>query len=149
MSPRSSVKRTPSTIPEKRGWVNRERLLSIEGRSRKIQIALAKDLGINDYPCAAGGCLLTDPGFARKVRDLIEHGELNLSNIQILKAGRYFRLSDKAKLIVGRNEKENELLAKLAEEGDYLFRPLYIKGPLAIGRGIFQLAAILRLQAQE
>lgn len=132
-----SAKLLPYTIPEKMGWINRERLLNIEGRSRKKQIALAKDLGINDYPCAAGGCLLTDPDYARKIRDLIKHNELNLLNINLLKTGRYFRLSDNARLIVGRDEAGNELLSSLAKEDDYIFRPLCINGPVAIGLGAF------------
>ncbi len=131
-----SAKLLPPSIPEKMGWINRERLLNIEGRSRKIQIAFAKKFGINDYPCAAGGCLLTDRGFARKIRDLMEHDELNLPNIQLLKAGRYFRLSKEARLVVGRNEKENELLARLAQDNDYFFHPSHVNGPSAIVRGI-------------
>ena len=132
-----SAKLLPPTIPEKLGWINREKLLDITGRSRKRQIVLAKEFGINDYPCAAGGCLLTDAGFARKVKDLITHDELNLSNIQLLKSGRYFRFSKETKLVVGRNEKENKALATLAREGDLVFRPLHIQGPLGIGRGFF------------
>ncbi len=132
-----SAKLLPPSIPEKMGWINRERLLNIEGRSRKIQIALAKEFGINDYPCAAGGCLLTDQIFAKKIKDLMEHNELNLPNIQLLKAGRYFRLSREAKLVVGRDEGENELLARLAQDNDYFFWPSHINGPSAIGRGVF------------
>jgi len=132
-----SAKLLPLSIPEKMGWVNRERLLNIEGRSRKPQIALAKELGINDYPCAAGGCLLTDREFAKKIKDLIEHDELNLPNIQLLKAGRYFRLSKEAKLVVGRDEEENKFLFRLSQDSDYFFRPSRINGPSAIGRGIF------------
>ncbi len=132
-----SAKLLPPTIPEKMGWINREHLLNIEGRSRRIQISLAKEFGINDYPCVAGGCLLTDAGFARKIRDLIKHDELNLPNIQLLKAGRYFRLSKEAKLVVGREEGENELLGRLTQDNDYFFTPVHINGPSAIGRGLF------------
>ena len=132
-----SAKLLTPTIPEKNGWVNRERMLDIAGRSRKPQMALAKDLGINDYPCAAGGCLLTDPEFANRVRDLIKHDELDMQNIDLLKAGRYFRLSPGAKLIVGRNESENKMLTMLAKEGDYLFGPATINGPIAVGKGSF------------
>jgi tRNA U34 2-thiouridine synthase MnmA/TrmU len=133
-----SAKLLPSTIPERMGWIRREQLLCIEGRSRKVQMALAKEFGINDYPCAAGGCLLTDPAFARKIKDLIKHDELNLSNIQLLKAGRYFRLSREANLIVGRDEEENALLAGLSKDGDYIFRPDSVNGPLAVARGILK-----------
>jgi tRNA U34 2-thiouridine synthase MnmA/TrmU len=132
-----SAKLLPPTVPEKMGWIKRENLLEIAGRSRKPQIALAKDLGIRDYPCAAGGCLLTDPVFARKIRDLIDHGELEISNIDLLKVGRSFRLGDNAKLVVGRNEGENKVLSLLARAGDILFGPTKINGPIALGRGSF------------
>lgn len=132
-----SAKLLAPTIPEKNGWISRERMLDIAGRSRKPQIALARDLGINDYPCAAGGCLLTDPKFAGRIRDLIDHGELDMQNINLLKSGRYFRLSSGAKLIVGRNEGENKMLTMLAKDGDYLFEPLGINGPVAVGKGSF------------
>ncbi len=132
-----SAKLLAPTIPEKNGWISRERMLDIAGRSRKPQMALAKDLGINDYPCAAGGCLLTDPEFANRIRDLINHDELDMLNIDLLKTGRYFRLSSSAKLIVGRNENENKMLSMLAKEGDYLFGPATINGPIAVGKGSF------------
>jgi tRNA-specific 2-thiouridylase len=132
-----SAKLLAPTIPEKNGWISRERMLDIAGRSRKPQMALAKELGINDYPCAAGGCLLTDPEFANRIRDLIKHDELDMQNIDLLKAGRYFRLSPSAKLIVGRNENENKMLTMLAKDGDYLFGPATINGPIAVGKGTF------------
>jgi tRNA U34 2-thiouridine synthase MnmA/TrmU len=132
-----SAKLLAPTIPEKNGWISRERMLDIAGRSRKPQMALAKDLGINDYPCAAGGCLLTDPEFANRIRDLIRHDELDMQNIDLLKAGRYFRLSQSAKLIVGRNENENKMITLLAKEGDYVFGPATINGPIAVGKGTF------------
>ncbi|NMB84728.1 MAG: hypothetical protein GYA29_00575 [Methanothrix sp.] len=132
-----SAKLLPPTIPEKMGWISRERMLDIAGRSRKPQIALAKELGIKDYPCAAGGCLLTDPEFAKRIRDIIDHSELDMPNINLLKVGRYLRLEESTLLVVGRNEGENEVLSHLAEDGDYLFEPSRIKGPTALGRGTF------------
>ncbi len=134
-----SARLLPETIPEKNGWVDRMKLLDISGRSRKPQIAKALEYGINDYPCPAGGCLLTDLGFSRRMRDLLEYTlEPLLNDIELLKLGRHFRLSKKAKLVVGRDEKENEELMRLAKEGDFLFRPIEIKGPVGIGRGIFE-----------
>jgi tRNA-specific 2-thiouridylase len=132
-----SAKLLPPTTPEKMRWISRERMLDIAGRSRKPQMALAKDLGINDYPCSAGGCLLTDPQFARRIRDLIRHDELDMQNINLLKAGRYFRLSESAKLIVGRDENENNMLASLARDGDFVFGPATFNGPIAVGKGHF------------
>ena len=133
-----SAKVLEPTIPEKKGWVIRDKLLAISGRGRKEQIALAGAFGINDYPCPAGGCLLTDPEFSRKLKDLINSREFNLENIELLKSGRYFRLSADAKLIVGRNERENNRLIDLAKEGDYLFYPgPDLAGPTSLGRGVF------------
>ncbi|MDY6855400.1 MAG: hypothetical protein SWO11_11955 [Thermodesulfobacteriota bacterium] len=124
------------SIPEIKGLVNREKLLDIQGRSRKPQIALAKELGINDYPCPAGGCLLTDPGFANRMRDLMEYNpEFSLNDVHLLKMGRHFRLSPKIKIIVGRNEKENKKLSSFALKGDLIFKALDFPGPTTIVRG--------------
>lgn len=133
-----SAKLMEPSIPEKEGLVDREKMLAISGRSRKPQMALARNFGINDYPCPAGGCLLTDPGFARRIRDLIDHNpDLTLNDVQLLKLGRHFRLSDKAKLAVGRNEEENKKLTSLAAVDDLRFLPVDVTGPVGIGRGVF------------
>lgn len=126
------------TIPEKEGLIDREKLLAIKGRSRRPQIELAERLDINDYPCPAGGCLLTDPGFAGRIRDLKDHRpDFTLSDVQLLKVGRHFRLGPNTRLVVGRNEAENSRLANLAKDGDLRFNPSEIKGPMGIGRGVF------------
>ncbi len=126
------------TIAEKEGLVDREKLLNIQGRSRKPQIRLAAEFGINDYPCPAGGCLLTDSGFARRIRDLMEYRpDFTTHDVKFLKVGRHFRLGPEAKLIVGRNEDENNRLCNLAKDGDLCFYPSKIKGPVGIGRGVF------------
>ncbi|MCF7916948.1 MAG: hypothetical protein K9L61_04145 [Candidatus Omnitrophica bacterium] len=130
-----SAKVLPETLPEKKGWVDRESLLDIVGRSRKPQIEMAKFYGIKDYPCAAGGCLLTDPGFSRRLADLMEKEELDLISIELLKLGRHFRFSSDFKFIVGRNEKENQKLESLKKENDYLFQPIDQSGPTGLGRG--------------
>ena len=108
--------------------------MAICGRGRKEQIALANELGINDYPCPSGGCLLTDPGFSKRLKDLMQYGEVNLADIQLLKIGRHFRMSKITKLIVGRNESENNRLASLKEENDFFFQPLELAGPSAVLR---------------
>jgi len=126
------------TLPEKQGWVNRDKLLNFSGRGRKPQMELAKKLNITDYPNPAGGCLLTDPGFARRLKELMAHQELNMDNVELLKMGRHFRLAYNTKLVVGRNEKENEQLVSLAKENDYLFFPNEeLAGPTSLGRGVF------------
>jgi len=99
---------------------------------------LANKFGINDYPCPSGGCLLTDPEFSKRVKDLIIHQELTLENVKLLKMGRHFRLNSAVKLIVGRDEKEGSALMRLAKAGDYIFMPPEeIAGPTCLGRGFF------------
>jgi len=123
------------SVPEKEGWVDREALLDVTGRSRKPQIALAQKYQITDYSSPAGGCLLTDPGFSKRLRDIIDHDEITLNNVELIKVGRVFRLSNDAKLVVGRNEKENSRLLELAKEDDCVLEPVDVPGPTAILRG--------------
>jgi hypothetical protein len=132
-----SAKLLPETIPEKEGWVDRNKLLGFSGRSRRPQFDLARIFNIKDYPCPAGGCLLTDPEFSKRMKDLLLHGRIDLNNVNLLKVGRHFRLSQASKLIVGRNENENYRIIQLAQDGDYLFEPRTNAGPTALGRGIF------------
>ena len=131
-----SAKFLPATIPEKEGCINRENLLGIQGRSRKPQIKLADHYGIRDYPCPAGGCLLTDPGFARRIKDLMDHkSDFSLNDVHLLKIGRHFRLSPHLKLVVGRNEEDNRKIQTFAQEGDILLKALHHPGPLSLLRG--------------
>jgi tRNA-uridine 2-sulfurtransferase len=133
-----SAKVLGETTPEKQGWIERNRLLAVCGRGRREQIALASEFGINDYPCPSGGCLLTDPGFSKRLKDLMKYELLTLENVQLLKLGRHFRLSKTSKLVVGRNESENDRLVSLAKDNDYLFFPNEnTAGPTSLGRGIF------------
>lgn len=130
-----SAKLMPETDAEKKGWVDREKLLDINGRSRKPQIALAKDYGIADYPCPAGGCLLTEKLFVEKVRDFFKHnGKATVRDMEILKQGRHFRVNDN-KIIVGRKESENDALEKLKYDDDYQFEVMGMGSPITILQG--------------
>lgn len=142
-----SARLLPLTIPEKENWVDRNGLLDIQGRSRKKQIKLANKWGIKNYFQPAGGCLLTDPIFSQRMRDLLKHQDISLDNINLLKIGRHFRLSPQAKLIVGRNEKENNLLTGLVKKDDIYFEPIKAKGPVGIGQGNFD-NSLITLAAQ-
>ena len=130
-------------IPEKMGWIDREKLLAISGRGRREQMDLALEMGINDYPCPSGGCLLTDPEFSRRLKDLMRYSELNLSDIQLLKIGRHFRLSPEVKLILGRNESENNHLQALKQENDFFLQPQDLAGPSGILRGQAEGSSVL------
>lgn len=133
-----SARLLSKTLPEKEGWVKRNKLLNFSGRTRRPQINLAKNFQIKNYPNASGGCLLTDREFSKRLKDLIIHQELSIDNIELLKMGRHFRISQDTKLIVGRDEKENEQLVKLVKDNDYLFMPgEKIAGPTSLGRGQF------------
>jgi len=131
-----SAKFLPVTIPEKEGWINRENLLGIQGRSRKPQMKLADHFGIRDYPCPAGGCLLTDPQFANRMKDLMLYTpDFSLNDVHLLKIGRHFRFSPHLKLVVGRNEEDNQKIQTFAQEGDILLKVLHHPGPLSLLRG--------------
>jgi len=127
-----SAKLLAPTIPEREGWVDRERLLGLHGRTRKPQLELARKYGITKYLSPAGGCLLTDENFARALSDLRAHGQMSVPEIRLLSVGRQFRLSDRAKLSVGRNHAENEALFELKPEGGLFVKALDCKGPVGV-----------------
>ncbi len=129
-----SAKLMPRTVPEEEGLVDREKLLTMRGRSRNPQMALAEEMGISEYPCPAGGCRLTEPNFSRRLREAFEHDEHSLRDIHLLRYGRHFRLPRGKKLIVGRDEKENSILGSLAERGDMLVEVVGFGSPVAVLR---------------
>jgi tRNA U34 2-thiouridine synthase MnmA/TrmU len=122
----------PPTIPEKEGWVNRNRLPSIQGRSRKEQMELAEDLDIRNYPCPAGGCLLTELSFISKIKDVFDHAEeLNVRDFQLLKTGRHFRIGNRTKVIIGRDETDNNALERIRQPDEAAIR--WIEGSSPVG----------------
>jgi tRNA U34 2-thiouridine synthase MnmA/TrmU len=130
-----SAKLLSKTEAEKKGWVDREKLLDIRGRSRKKQIELAKKYKIKEYPSPGGGCLLTYKEFAAKVRDLVVNEKrLRMKDIPLLKIGRHFR-SGKNKIIVGRNKDENKQLLKLKNVSDYYFEVPGYGSPITLLQG--------------
>jgi tRNA-specific 2-thiouridylase len=107
------ARQLPPTLPEREGWVDREKLLAIKGRSRREQMRLAGELAIGDYPCPAGGCLLADRTFSVKVRDLVENDPgFGMFDVHLLKIGRQFRVGA-VKAIVAKSEEENRRLESL------------------------------------
>jgi len=130
-----SAKRLPPTVPETKGWVDREALKGFSGRSRKPQMALARELGIVDYPSPAGGCLLTEKVFSTRLRDLMEAGDLSIHQIESLKVGRHFRISPTAKVVIGRHKKDNQAIESLARDKDILLTTVNVPGPSALLSG--------------
>ncbi len=113
--------------------IDRSQLLSIQGRGRKDQIKLAADFGIKDYAPPAGGCLLTDPMFTRRLRDLFSHQEdHDIHDLDLLKYGRHFRVDDQGKIIVGRNNSDNEKLRELSTDNDLVLFMADFPGPHVI-----------------
>jgi tRNA-uridine 2-sulfurtransferase len=138
-----SAKLLPPTIPEREGLVDRERLEDISGRSRQRQFALARELGVEDWPQPAGGCCyLTDESFARKFFDVLDAREsageerrIAQQDVVLLSTGRHFRLSPRAKLVVGRTEVENALLEHHVE-GRARLEARDVLGPIAVMEGV-------------
>jgi len=126
----------PPTEPELNGLIKREDLGKIRGRSRKEQLKMAQEFGIENPPNAGGGCLLTDPAFAIRAKDLFKHVKTPTTNdIDLLKIGRHFRFNEKTKLIVGRNQDENEVIKALALDKDVLLEAKDHVGPITLLRG--------------
>ncbi len=130
-----SAKLLAKTVAEKKGLVDRNKLLGIQGRSRKPQFALAADYGITVYPSPAGGCLLTCEEYSKKLQDLFENKKrLSMADIALLRIGRHFRLG-KNKIIVGRNEAENKFLLANKTRSDLYFELSDVVGPTTLLQG--------------
>jgi len=125
------------TLPEREGIVDRDKLLNISGRGRKEQFALAENLGVKDYPCPAGGCLLTDKVIAARLRDLFDHTpDYSHSDLVLVTLGRHYRLHPDLKVVLGRNQEENERLGSLAKDGQSIFEADDFRGPTILALGL-------------
>jgi len=133
-----SAKLLEPTIPEQRGWVDRERLYGISGRSRKPQIALAEEFGITEYAQpAGGGCFLVDESYSRRLRDFLDHegaDALTSGRAFLLALGRHLRLPSGTKVIVGRHKEENATIATLGGQG-VLMTTIDEAGPTTVVEG--------------
>jgi len=130
-----SAKLLPKTEAETQGIIGKEAFKDICGRSRKKQIEMTKEFNIVNFPCAAGGCLLTDRQFARRLRDLFQHKKrITIKQVNLLKVGRHFRLG-KNKIIVGRTEAENGLLIRAKQKTDFFFEVPDCGSPITILQG--------------
>jgi tRNA-uridine 2-sulfurtransferase len=147
-----SARHFEPTIPEKEGWVDRDKLLAIEGRSRSVQMQMAEDLDVKNYPCPAGGCLLTELSFVPKIKDVFDHSEeLNLRDFKLLKTGRQFRIGPQSKAIMGRSEVDNNQLERTRQPGEAALTWLDGNTPVAIIIGsqnddLFNLSARILLR---
>jgi hypothetical protein len=130
-----SAKILPPTLPEQAGVVDREKLLDVAGRGRKVQLKLAEEIGLSGYSAPAGGCLLTDRGYSGRLRDLLADKEdVSAGDLQALAIGRHVRVRPGLKLVIGRRDAENQLLWDAAAEG-VLFFPIGFPGPVVLAMG--------------
>jgi len=150
-----SAKLLPETEAERAGLVERDKLLAIRGRRRLPQMKLAEKLKLKEYPNPSGGCLLTDPEFARRLREHLKNeGSLTLKDVALLKVGRHFRVEG-AKIIVGRNKEENEKLLVLAKiHGISYLEVADYKGPITLYLGekdpkVFEKAAAITVRYSD
>jgi tRNA U34 2-thiouridine synthase MnmA/TrmU len=127
-----SAKLLDETVPEEEGLVDRRKLMDIEGRMRKRQMVLAVLYRIKDYPSPAGGCLLTEPVFSQRLADAFAHGEDSVNIVELLGMGRHFRLPSGARVVVGRDQAENDALSRLTPAGATVIDATNVPGPLGV-----------------
>ena len=121
------------TIPEQEGRLDRSRLLGLSGRQRLAQMELAAKFGLVEYPSPAGGCKLTEKGFGRRLKDLLDHEGLKERRlVELLNHARRFRLPDGSGVILGRDGRENAILKSSATPTDTLVAPVSVPGPTAL-----------------
>ena len=126
-----SAKALPPTLPEREGWVDREKLLGITGRNREVQLKMAEEMGLKDFEKPGGGCLLTDENFSKKLEEFIKYDTLEVEDIALLKCGRHLRLPDGAKLVIGRHKEDNEMIDAAITPKYKKIRLLNAIGPIA------------------
>lgn len=131
LRPMSALALAP-TIAETNGWVDRDKLEGITGRSRDRQLEMVKEIGLEDFESPGGGCLLTDENFSKKMVDFIKHDKFEVKDIPVMKFGRHLRLSDGAKLVVGRNQEENGYLQDIDNDKFLHVKTVGLPGPHAM-----------------
>lgn len=127
-----SAKLLEETFAEKQGLVDREKLLDISGRNRQRQMELARKFGIIEYPTPAGGCALTEKGFADRLKKMMAaKPDFSSRDLDLARIGRHF-FENGGHIVLGRNESENQILESLAEKGDLVVKPQNFTGPAAL-----------------
>lgn len=127
-----SAKRLKPTIAEENGWVDREKLENICGRNRDRQMELVREFALKDYEAPGGGCLLTDENFSKKMRDFIKYDKFEVKDIPVIKYGRQLRLSGGAKLVIGRDMSENEVIEHIENEKYIKIKCIDLIGPTSL-----------------
>ena len=142
LRPLSARRMDPTEIEEK-GWVDRDKLLDIQGRGRKEQISWTVHYNLKEYESPSGGCLLTEEEFSRKLADMTEHfDQVRPEDAELLKKGRveWFNIRNKkgeespVMAVIGRNKEDNVSLYYSQQPGDVLVRLAEMEGPLTLLR---------------
>jgi len=134
-----SARHLPASVPEKEGWLDREKLHAISGRSRKEQMRIAEEMGLREYPNSSGGCLLTEPSFLSKIRDVFDHADqLDPRDFTLLMTGRHFRIGSRTKVVIGRNEADNLALEETVRPGDAQMRWADGSSPMGVVTGMIE-----------
>ncbi|MBX7362295.1 tRNA 4-thiouridine(8) synthase ThiI [Clostridium chauvoei] len=130
------AKNLDETEMERDGLVDREKLLNITGRSRKAQMELAEKWGITEYPSPAGGCKLTEPGYAIRLKDALDHSDIVSENeIELLRYGRHFRISENVKVIAARTGDEVKEIKKYIDDSFLAMNASKYTGALVVVQG--------------
>jgi len=124
-----SAKMLAPTIPEEKGWVDRDKLEGITGRGRERQMQMVKEIGLENFESPGGGCLLTDGYFGKKMFDFIKYDKFEVKDIPLMKYGRHFRLKDGAKLVIGRDKEENGYLQEIDNDKYFHIKTVGLPGP--------------------
>ena len=127
-----SAKLLAPTLAEQNGLVDREKLEGIAGRNRERQFSLATEFGLKDFESPGGGCLLTDESFAKKMRDFLAYDKFDIDDIPVIKYGRHMRLPENAKLVVGRNQIDNEHMKNVKSQKYLHVSVAPMAGPYAL-----------------
>lgn len=132
------AKLLPETIPEKNGWIDREKMQNLNGRGRTRQMELAEELGVVEYPSPGGGCLLTDPGYSKRLKILKNDEQFeNIEMFNLIKTGRFYRIDKNKYLIVARDEMHNEKLPEYFEKASFYISSGKTAGPTILAIGNF------------
>lgn len=130
-----SARLLSETIPEKKGWVKREELYAIQGKSRAIQLKLAQQFNLSTFFWPAGGCILTDLAFSKKMKELLARKKkINQNDIELLKVGRHFWVGHNIKVVVGRNHQENIKIKELKRKNDIIIEITNFPAPTTLIR---------------
>lgn len=127
------AKNLPATQMEIDGLVDREKLMNISGRGRKVQMELAEKWGIKDYPSPAGGCKLTEPNYSKRLRELLKYNDSpSVRELEILKIGRHFKVSGNSIIISTRTKDEADEIKKYLSKEDLVFLAKDFNGSMIV-----------------